>query len=426
MAAVAFDEGNKTRIERYRKGEHPMSRQPPSTALTDLTVLDMTQARAGPICVRQLADWGANVIKIERPGNPPDWAGRYEADFQSKHRNKRSMVLDLRGEEGRLVLNRMVEKADVVVENFRPAVKDRLGFDYDSLNKANPRIILASISAFGQDGPYKDRPGLDQIVQGMSGFMSVTGEPGRGPLRAGVAISDITCGLFCALGILTALHERQRSGQGQWVQTSLMESLLSMMDLHVARYLINGIVGQQVGNEHPTGVPTNTYKTSDGYVSLSIMPRMWPDLCRAIEREDMAEDPRFDTREARRAHRKECNGTIAEAMADFTTEEMLARLAASDIPSGPVFTIDQTFADPQVRHLDLAQGLRSESMGDFKLLGQAFRLSRTPTGNWSAIPEYGENTDEVLAEFDFSDDEIAALKAAQVVTGRETEGAGAG
>jgi formyl-CoA transferase len=351
-----------------------MGFQPPSSALDGLTVLDMTQARAGPVCVRQLADWGANVIKIERPGNPPDWAGRYEADFQSKHRNKRCMVLDLKDRKGLAVLNRMVEKADIVVENFRPAVKERLGFDYQSLAKVNPRIILASISAFGQDGPYKDRPGLDQIIQGMSGFMSVTGEPGRGPVRAGIAIADVAAGLFCALGILTALFEREKSGKGQWVQTSLMEALLSIMDLHAARYLVNDIVPKQVGNEHPTGVPTNTYKTSDGYVSLSIMPRMWPDLCRAIEREEAANDPRFDTREARRAHRQECNGMIADAMAEFTTEEMLKRLAASDIPSGPVYTIDQTFDDPQVRHLDLAQELSSDSMGDFKLPGAEFRL----------------------------------------------------
>ncbi len=387
----------------------------PSTALSGLTVLDMTQARAGPVCVRQLADWGANTIKIERPGNPPDWAGRYEADFQSKHRNKRSMVLDLKSDEGRAVLGRLVAKADVVVENFRPRVKDRLGFDYESLKKINSRIILASISAFGQDGPYRDRPGLDQIVQGMSGFMSVTGEPGRGPIRAGVAIADISCGIFCALGILTALMERERSGQGQWVQTSLMESLLSFMDLHAARYLVNDIVPKQVGNEHPTGVPTNTYKTSDGYVSISIMPRMWPDLCRAIERPDAIDDERFTTREARRAHRQECNGMIADAMARFTTREMLARLAASDIPSGPVYTMDQTFADPQVQALDMVQALSSPSMGDFRLLNQAFRLSRTPTTNWTGIPEYGENTDEVLAEFGFSSDEIEKLKAAGVV-----------
>ncbi|HSR54955.1 MAG TPA: CoA transferase, partial [Alphaproteobacteria bacterium] len=205
----------------------------------------------------------------------------------------------------------------------------------------------------------------------------------------------------------------------------LMEALLSMMDMHAARYLINGIVPKQVGNEHPTGVPTNTYKTSDGYVSISIMPRMWPDLCRAIEREDAADDPRFNTREARRAHREECNGMISEAMAKFTTEEMLKRLAESDIPSGPVFTIDQTFSDPQVQHLDLAQELNSPTMGDFKLLTQAFRLSRTPTGNWTGIPEYGENTEEVLAEFGFSDEEIEALEREGVVAGLEEQGAAA-
>ena len=398
-----------------------MAIKAPSTALSGLTVLDMTQARAGPVCVRQLADWGANTIKIERPGNPPDWAGRYEADFQSKHRNKRSMVLDLKTAEGRAVLYRLVQKADVVVENFRPRVKDKLGFDYPSLKKVNPRIILASISAFGQDGPYRDRPGLDQIVQGMSGLMSVTGEPGRGPIRAGVAIADISCGIFCALGILTALMERERSGEGQWVQTSLMESLLSFMDLHAARYLVNDIVPKQVGNEHPTGVPTNTYKTSDGYVSISIMPRMWPDLCRAIERPDAIDDERFTTREARRAHRQECNGMIADAMAKFTTGEMLARLAASDIPSGPVYTVDQTFADPQVQALDMIQELSSSSMGDFRLLGQAFRLSRTPTGNWTGIPEYGENTNEVLAEFGFSQDEIEHLKSTGVVADHDVD-----
>lgn len=402
-----------------------MGPNPPSTALEGLTVLDMTQARAGPVCVRQLSDWGANTIKIERPGSPEDWAGRYEPDFQSKHRNKRSLILDLKSEAGRAVLRRLAAKADVVVENFRPAVKERLGFDYDTLSAVNPRIVLASISAFGQDGPYRDRPGLDQIVQGMSGFMSVTGEPGRGPIRAGIAISDVACGLFCALGILTALLERERSGKGQWVQTSLMESLLSMMDLHAARWLMEGVVPKQVGNEHPTGVPTNTYRTADGYVSLSIMPRMWPDLCRAIERDDAADDPRFSTREARRKHRKECNGMIAECMKRFTTEEMLKRLAASDIPSGPVYTIDQTFNDPQVKHLELARKLKSEAKGEFELLRQPFTLSRTPSDNWSPTPEYGADTEEVLAEFGFSDEEIARLESERVVEARKSKPAAA-
>jgi len=395
-----------------------MTRTVPSTALEDLTVLDMTQARAGPICVRQLADWGANCIKIERPGEPEDWAGRTEPDFRSKHRNKRSMVLDLKSEDGRAVLMRMVEKADVVVENFRPGVKDRLGFDYASLSKVNPRIILGSISAFGQDGPYRDRPGLDQIVQGMSGFMSITGEPGRGPLRAGVAIADISCGLFCAIGILTALHERERSGNGQWVQTSLMEALLSMMDLHAARYLMEGHVSRQQGNGHPTGVPTNAYETADGYVNVSIMPRMWPAFCKALECEDAIDDPRYDTREARIANRDDCNAMIAARMKTYTTDEMLKRLAEYDCPAGPVYTIDQTFADAQVKHLNLAKKVAAPDGGDFEILRQPFALSRTPTDGWTGLSAYGADTDEVLAEFGFSDDELAALKEAGVVAGR--------
>ena len=396
-----------------------MTRTPPSRALEGLAVLDMTQARAGPICVRQLADWGANCIKIERPGDPQDWAGRTEPDFQSKHRNKRSMILNLKNDGGRAVLMRMVEKSDVVVENFRPGVKDRLGFDYESLRKINPRIILGSISAFGQEGPYRDRPGLDQIVQGMSGFMSINGEPGRGPLRAGVAISDITCGLFCAIGILTALHERERSGEGQWVQTSLMESILSMMDLHTARYLMEGHVSKQQGNGHPTGVPTNAYQTSDGYVNVSIMPRKWPAFCKAIECEEAIDDPRYDTREARIANRDECNGMIAARMKTYATDDMLQRLAEYDCPAGPVYNIAQTFADPQVKHLKLAQTVASPNGEDFEILRQPFALSRTPTDGWNALSDYGADTEEIMAEFGFSHSELAALKEDGVVAGRK-------
>src|SRR5215510_6107195 len=208
-----------------------MPYMPASRALEGLTVIDMTHARAGPVCVRQLGDWGANVVRIERPGNPEDFSARHEADFQNKHRNKRGMALNLRSDEGRAILYKMIERTDVLVENFRPDVKKRLKFDYEMLRNKNPRLIYASISAFGQDGPYQDRPGVDQVVQGMSGLMSVTGEPGRGPMRVGIPISDIVTGLYAALGILTALHERERSGEGQWVQASLLESQMFMLDL---------------------------------------------------------------------------------------------------------------------------------------------------------------------------------------------------
>ena len=276
-----------------------MPYKPASTALQDLVVLDLTHARAGPVCVRQLADWGANVIRIDRTGNPEDFSGRHEADFQNKHRNKRGIALNLKSDEGRAVLYRLAEKADVLVENFRPDVKQRLGFDYETLKSKNPRIILASISAFGQDGPYKDIPGVDQIVQGMSGLMSVTGEPGRGPMRVGIPISDIVTGLYTALGILTALMERQKSNQGQWVQASLIESQIFMLDLQAARYLVDGVVPKQVGNEHPSGVPTNTYRTKDGYVNIAPIPYMWPRLCKALGREDLIDHPDYATREVK-------------------------------------------------------------------------------------------------------------------------------
>ena len=252
-----------------------MPYQPASRALQGLVVLDLTHARAGPVCVRQLADWGADVIRIERPGDPADFAGRHEADFQNKHRNKRGMALNLREAGGQEILYRLAGRADVLVENFRPDVKERLKFDYPTLAAINPRLVYCSISAFGQDGPYKSRPGVDQIVQGMSGLMSITGEPGRGPMRVGIPIADIVTGLHAALGILVALVERATSNQGQWVQASLIESQMFTLDLQAARYLVDGVVAKQVGNEHPTGVPTNVYKTRDGYVNIAPIPAMW-------------------------------------------------------------------------------------------------------------------------------------------------------
>src|SRR6266513_648673 len=287
-----------------------MPYMPASRALEGLVVLDLTHARAGPVCVRQLGDWGANVVRIERPGNPEDFSARHEADFQNKHRNKRGTALNLRSEEGRAILHRMAERADVLVENFRPDVKTRLGFDYETLKRRNRRLVYASISAFGQDGPYKNRPGVDQIIQGMSGLMSVTGEPGRGPMRVGIPIADIVTGLHTALGILTALVERQRSGEGQWVQSSLLESQTFMLDLQAARYLVDGVVPKQVGNEHPSGPPTNAYKTKDGYVNVAPIPSMWGRLCKALGREDLIDHPDFATREVRRKRRGQVNSMI--------------------------------------------------------------------------------------------------------------------
>ena len=386
-----------------------MGYRPASTALKDLVVLDLTHARAGPVCVRQLADWGANVVRIERPGNPEDFAARHEADFQNKHRNKRGMALNLRSEEGRAILYRMVGRADVVVENFRPDVKARLGFDYETLKSKNPRIILASISAFGQDGPYKDRPGVDQVVQGMSGLMSVTGEPGRGPMRVGIPISDIVTGLYSALGILTALIERQKSGEGQWVQASLLESQTFMLDLQAARYLVDGVVPKQVGNGHPSGPPTNVYKTKDGYVNVAPIPSMWGRLCKALGREDWITHPEYSTREGRKRS-KALHGEIAAIIAEMDTTTLMAKLEEAEVPCGPIYDIGQAYADPQAKHLDLTQTVIATDGKTMTLPRQPFTLSRTPSKLQRRTPEFAEHTDELLAEFGFSAVDIKGFR----------------
>lgn len=387
-----------------------MTYTPASRALQGLMVLDLTHARAGPVCVRQLADWGADVIRVERPGDPADFAGRHEPDFQNKHRNKRGIALNLRSEEGRAILHRMVKQADVLIENFRPEVKERLGFDYPTLRAVNPRIILASISAFGQDGPYRARPGVDQIIQGMSGLMSITGEPGRGPMRVGIPIADIVTGLHAALGILVALYERQSSNEGQWVTASLIESQMFTLDLQAARFLVDGVVGKQVGNEHPTGVPTNVYKTRDGHVNIAPVPAMWGRLCKALGREDLIEHPDFATREARRSRRREVNGLIQSIVGEMDTATLTRQLDEAEVPCGPIYSIAEAFNDPQAKHLGLAQNLTATDGREIALPRQPFGLSRTPSKLVRSTPEFAEHTDEVLAEFGFSAAEIKALR----------------
>jgi crotonobetainyl-CoA:carnitine CoA-transferase CaiB-like acyl-CoA transferase len=294
-------------------------------------------------------------------------------------------------------------------------VKHRLGIDYETLRKINPRLIYTSISAFGQDGPYKDRPGVDQIVQGMSGLMSITGEPGRGPMRVGIPLSDISAGLFAALGIMTALVERSVSGEGQWVQTSLLESQIFMLDLQAIRYLVDGVVAKQVGNEHPTGVPTNAYRTKDGYINIAPTPPMWDRLCRAIGREDLITDPEYADKTKRRQKRKEVNDLVQSITSQMDSKTLLEKLDAADVPAGVINTIDQTFADPQVEHLNMVQTVQSPALGELRLMRQPFHLSRTPSKLAAPTPEFGEHTDEILAELGFSEAEGAQLKAVKAV-----------
>ncbi len=397
-----------------------MPHVPASTALSRFRVLDLSRVRAGPTCVKQLADFGADVIKIESPpgvdANEGMGGPRDGADFQNLHRNKRSITLNLKLPEGREIFKRLAKKSDVVVENYRPDVKYRLGVDYESLKAINPRIILASISGFGQDGPYVSRPGFDQIAQGMSGLMSVTGEPGKGPMRTGAAIADLTAGWHAALGIMTALLEREVSGEGQWVQSSLLMSGIALLDFQAARYLVEGEVPPQVGNDHPTSMPTSAYTTSDGYINIGASGEgMWVRLCNSIGRPELLERAEFKGNSTRAKNRIALNAEINDTLKTKTSDEWIGILNDGGVPCGPIYTIDQVFADPQVRHLGAAAPIKHPKLGDIRLINQPATLSRTPATLATATPEIGEHTTEVLGEAGYSAAEIAHLRQIKAV-----------
>ena len=387
--------------------------------LARFTVLDLTRVRAGPTCVRQLADWGANVIKIEPPEEVDTGSGlggdRHGPDFQHVHRNKRGITLNLKHPEGLRLFRRIVAKADVVVENYRPDVKYRLGVDYDSLAAINPRIVLGSISGFGQDGPYAKRPGFDQIAQGMGGLMSVTGLPGQGPVRAGIPVADLSAGLYCAIGILVALLEREVTGKGRWVHVSLLEAMVAMMDFQATRWTMKGEVPQQAGNDHPTTIPTGLFRTRDGVVNLAGGgAEMWRRIVETLGIQEQAKDPDMATDALRSKNRAKVNAVIQSVLETRTTEEWVRAFNAAGVPCGPVYTMDQVFADEQVRHLGLAWPVHHPKLGDITLVRSPMNIAgveppRRPT------PERGEHTAEVLAEFGVSPEELEALRKAGAV-----------
>jgi formyl-CoA transferase len=385
-------------------------------ALSDLRVIDLTRARSGPTAVRQLAEWGADVVKVEARDDQDAEQGRHSFDFLNLHRNKRSLTLDLKSPTGIEILKKLVAKADVLIENYRPDVKRRLGIDYDTLSKINPRLIYASISGFGQSGPYRDRPGYDQIAQGMSGLMSMTGLPGQGPVRVGVPIADLTAGMFLAHGIMVALYERTKSGKGQWVHTSLLEANVRMLDFQFARWTIGNEIPPQAGNDHPTGIPTGVFKTSDGHINIAASGQhMFKRLCETIGRPELINDPRFVNAKDRSKNRKDCNAELEKAMVKRSSAEWVATLNEAGVPCGPIYNVKEMVEDPQVQHLGLATEVKHAALGTLKVQNVPVTLSRTPGAVRTAAPEAGEHSDEILGEIGYTAAQIAELRKDKVI-----------
>jgi formyl-CoA transferase len=392
-----------------------MPHLPASAALQRFRVIDLTQVRAGPTACRQLADWGADVIQVQMPEHmrgDDTLGGQDGSDYQYTHRNKRSLTLNLKEAEGIQALKRLIATADVVVENFRPDVKYRLGIDYETLSAAQPGLVYASISGFGQSGPLADRPGFDQIAQGLGGLMSVTGQEGQGPMRVGIPIADLCAGIFAAQGILVALLEREVSGRGQWVQTSLLQAMVSMMDFQTARWLMDGEVPGQAGNFHPTSIPTGVYKARDGYMNIAVFgSKIWERFCTTLGAPEWITDPRFHDKPGRSVNRDALNAAIDERLARHDRAHWIERFNRDGVACGHINDLREVFEEPQVRHLGLVQDVTSPRLGPQRLMGQPVTLGRTPSSVARAAPQRGEHTEEVLGELGLSPGDIAQMKA---------------
>ena len=391
--------------------------------LEHIRVLDLTIARAGPMAVRLLADWGADVIKIEPPprrdaqGNSVT-GGRRGPDEQNLHRNKRSLAIDLKHTDGKALFHRLAKDADVVVENFRSSVKYRLGVDYNTLKDINPGLVYASISGFGQDGPDSERPGVDQIVQGMSGLMSITGEPGQGPMRVGIAISDTSAGMFLGQGILLALLHRERTGEGQWVHTSLLEAMMSKLDFQGARYTMSGEEPTQQGNDHPTQVPMGMFNAKDGHVNIAAFGgQMWQRFCDALNATALLQHPDYQSIGSRTRHRDQIKADMNAITETFSVAELVQRLNEAGVPCGPINTIKEAFENPQVRHLGMAVPAPHEEMGDLNLVRSPINLSSFPhpASLSRAAPDTGADGEDILLGLGFATDEISVLQKSGVI-----------
>jgi len=391
---------------------------PASQALARFRIVDMTQVRAGPTAARQLADWGADVIQVQMPEHmrgDDTLGGQEGSDYQYTHRNKRSITLNLKEPEGIDVLKKLVSTADVLLENFRPDVKHRLGIDYETLSKINPRLVYASISGFGQTGPYATRPGFDQIAQGMGGLMSVTGLPGQGPLRVGVPIADLCGGIFAAYGVTVALLEREQSGKGQWLHTSLLEAMMYMMDFQTARWTIDGEIPGQAGNFHPTSIPTGVYRTSDGHINIAVFGgKIWERFCEAMGAPEWITDERSKSKSNRSVHRDWLNAEIEKRLSKNTSAHWIEALNAAGVACGRINNVKEVFEEPQVKHLGILRKVTSPHLGEQVLMGQPVTLTRTPHTIARAAPRRGEHSEEVLSEIGYDRANLDRMKSAGV------------
>jgi formyl-CoA transferase len=391
-----------------------MPHLPASQALARFRVIDLTQVRAGPTAARQLADWGADVIQVQMPEHmrgDDTLGGQEGSDYQYTHRNKRSITLDLKQADGIEALKKLVAKSDVVLENFRPDVKTRLGIDYEALSKINPRLVYASISGFGQTGPYATRPGFDQIAQGMGGLMSVTGLPGQGPVRVGLPIADLCAGIFAAYGVTVALLEREASGKGQWVHTSLLEAMMYMMDFQTSRWTLDGEIPGQAGNFHPTSIPTGVYRTKDGHINIAVFGgKIWERFAEAMGAPEWIQDERSATKSARSVHRDWLNGEIERRLGENTSDYWIDTLNKAGVACGRINNIKEVFEEPQVKHIGILKKVTSRHLGEQTLMGQPVNLARTPHTIARAAPKRGEHTEEILAELGYAPEALKKLK----------------
>ena len=392
-------------------------------ALEGIKVLDFSRALAGPYCTMMLADMGAEVIKLEMPGKgddsrsygPPFVEGE-SAYFMSVNRNKKSLTLNMKSEGSTEIIHRLIKQADVLVENFRPGVMERLGWGFQRVKEMNSKIIYCSISGFGQDGPYRMLPGFDQVMQGMGGIMSITGEPGGPPIKVGVAIADISGGMFAAYGILAALYNREKRGRGQMIDVSLLDSQVALLTYQAGAYFASGEIPQPVGSGHPLIVPYQAFKAKDVYFNIAAgNDKLWKMLCKAIGLEKVMDDPKFATNAKRVENREEIVKIISDIIITKNGEEWLKILTDAGVPCGPIYTMDKIFTDPQVLHRQMLKELDHPKIGKVKVTGVPIKLSDTPGEVGTAPPILGQHTQEILTELGFSDQDIKKFRQEKVI-----------